>query len=117
MIHRGVFIESTGYELPPEVLTSAQLETMLAPVYQRLHLPEGRLELMTGIRERRFFPRGTRPGTISGRTVRKALEQAGVRPEEVGCLIHGSVCRDQLEPATASAVHAAAGLAPAWRST
>ena len=31
-------------------------------------LPEGRLELMTGIRERRFFDPGTRPGQISAIT-------------------------------------------------
>ena len=112
MRFQNVCIEAFTHLLPDEVVTSAAIEVRLRPVYERLGLPEGRLELMTGIRERRFFPRGTRPGTISGRTVRKALEQAGVRPEEVGCLIHGSVCRDQLEPATASAVHAAAGLAP-----
>jgi 3-oxoacyl-[acyl-carrier-protein] synthase III len=107
-----VAIEAFTHLLPDEVIPSAEIEARLRPVYERLALPEGRLELMTGIRERRFFPRGTKPGTVSGKTVVKALVQAGVRPDEVGCLIHGSVCRDQLEPATASAVHAAAGLPP-----
>lgn len=98
--------------LPPEVVTSEDIEAQLAPVYERLGLPEGRLELMTGIRERRFYPPGTLPGTISGQTVRKALDVAGLKPDNCGALIHGSVCRDQMEPATAAGVHHAAGLGP-----
>jgi len=34
-------------ELPPEVWTSEEVERRLAPLYQRLKLPEGRLEFMT----------------------------------------------------------------------
>ena len=105
-----VCVEGFTHLLPDEVVTSDDLEARLGPVYDRLRLPAGRLELMTGIRERRFFPRGTRPGDISSLTVQKALKQTGLDPARVGCLIHGSVCRDQLEPATASAVHARAGL-------
>src|SRR5207302_6848509 len=41
---------------------------------------------------------------------RKSIEAAGIDPAEIGCLIHGSVCRDQLEPATACRVHDALGL-------
>jgi 3-oxoacyl-[acyl-carrier-protein] synthase-3 len=65
---------------------------------------------MTGIRERRFFNPGTRPGEISAVTVRKALAEAGVDASSIGALVHGSVCRDQMEPATATGVHHAAGL-------
>ena len=65
MHFRRVCLESFGYTLPDEVVTTAELEQRLAPLYERLRLPEGRLELMTGIRERRFFPPGTRPSTIS----------------------------------------------------
>ena len=48
------------------------------PSHQQAHdrAPEGRLELMTGIRERRFFDRGTKPGAVSGETANKALEPA-----------------------------------------
>jgi acyl-CoA:acyl-CoA alkyltransferase len=38
------------------------------------------------------------------------VEQSGIDPEIVGALVHGSVCRDQMEPATAAGVHHAAGL-------
>jgi 3-oxoacyl-[acyl-carrier-protein] synthase-3 len=52
------------------------------------------------------------PGEISAITARKALEKAGLDPGRVGALIHGSVCRDYLEPATACGVHHKLGLPP-----
>jgi 3-oxoacyl-[acyl-carrier-protein] synthase-3 len=112
MHFRRVCIEAFGYTLPDEVVTTAELERRLAPLYQRLRLPEGRLELMTGIRERRFFASGTRPSTISIESARKAIEASGIDPRYFGALIHGSVCRDFLEPATACRVHHGLGLPP-----
>jgi len=112
MHFRRVCIESFGYTLPDEIVTTAELERRLAPLYERLRLPEGRLELMTGIRERRFFPPGMRPSTISIQSARRAIEASGIDPRLFGALIHGSVCRDFLEPATACRVHHGVGLPP-----
>lgn len=86
-------------------MSSEELEHKLAPVYDRLKLPYGRLEMMSGIKERRFWEPGTRPSTVAALAGRKALTDAGIAPEEIGCLIHASVCRDFMEPATASVVH------------
>ena len=105
MHFRRVYLESFGYTLPDEIVTTAELEQRLAPLYQRLRLPEGRLELMTGIRERRFFPADTRPSTISIESAKRAIEASGIDRRNFGALIHGSVCRDFLEPATACRVH------------
>ncbi len=107
--HR-VCLESFGYVLPEEVITTDELELRLAALYQRLRLPEGRLELMTGIRERRFFPPHTRPSSISIESARRAIEASGIDPRQFGALVHGSVCRDFLEPATACRVHHGLGL-------
>ncbi len=112
MRFRRVCIESFGYTLPEEVVTTAELEQRLAPLYKRLRLPEGRLELMTGIRERRFFPAGTRPSAISIQSAQKAIDASGIDRPLFGALIHGSVCRDFLEPATACRVHHGVGLPP-----
>lgn len=112
MRYRRVCLESVAYTLPEEIVTSDELEARLEPLYTRLRLPAGRLELMTGIRERRFWAPGTLPSEKSIETGRKALSQSGVDPALVGCLIHGSVCRDHLEPATASGVHHGLGLGP-----
>lgn len=112
MFFQRVAIESIGFTLPPEVVSSEELERQLEPAYQRLRLPEGRLELMSGIRQRRFWPRGSSIGGPSVTSARLALEASGLSPNDIGCLIHASVCRDYLEPATACRVHAALGLGP-----
>jgi 3-oxoacyl-[acyl-carrier-protein] synthase III len=110
MHFRRVCLEAFGYTLPEEVVTTAELERRLAPLYQRLRLPEGRLELMTGIRERRFFAPGTRPSSVSIESAQKAIAASGIDARYFGALVHGSVCRDYLEPATACRVHHGLGL-------
>ncbi len=110
MRYRNVCLESFGYTLPQEVVTSDDIETRLQPLYQRLRLPEGRLELMTGIRERRFWDRGVMPSEKSVESADLAIAAAGIDKKYIGALIHASVCRDYLEPATASTVHHHLGL-------
>jgi 3-oxoacyl-[acyl-carrier-protein] synthase III len=101
----SVAIESIGYCLPDECVTSDEIERQLAPLYERLKLPPGRLELMTGIAERRFWPLGLVPSDRSIPAGELAILASDFPRQEIGCLIHGSVCRDHLEPATASRVH------------
>ncbi len=110
MRFQHVCVESIGYVLPGEVVTSAQIEERLAPVYDRLGLSVGRLELMTGIRERRFFPPGTLPSQVARQAGEAALSAAGISRDKIGAALLGSVCRDHLEPATANAVHHGLGL-------
>jgi 3-oxoacyl-[acyl-carrier-protein] synthase-3 len=105
MRFRHVCVEALAYTLPGEIVTSDQIEQWLAPLYQRLRLPAGRLEMMSGIRQRRLWPRGSRISDGSIETGRLCLTASGIDPGLVGCLVHGSVCRDQLEPATACRVH------------
>ena len=40
MKYSRVFIDAIGYELPPVVVTSQELETRLQPLYQALRIPE-----------------------------------------------------------------------------
>ena len=110
MRYQNVCIESLGYTLPEEILSSDEIERRLAPLYQRLRLPEGRLELMSGIKERRLWPHGTRPSEMSIQSGRRAMEKTSIDRREIGALLHGSVCRDYLEPATACGVHYELGL-------
>ena len=105
MNFNNVAIESIAYGLPEEVWTSADLEAKLATVYERLHLPEGRLELMTGIKERRFYPAATPASVASAQAGEAALAKSSVEREQIDLLIHSAVCRDRLEPATAAYVH------------
>lgn len=106
----NVSIEAMAYSLPKEVVSSDQLEECLSPVYDKLGLKVGRLELMTGIKERRFWSSSMLPSVGSAEAGLKLLNQEGVDPNSVDLLIHSAVCRDRLEPATASYVHRKMGL-------
>ena len=113
MRYQNVFLESFGYTLPGEVITSEEIEARLEPLYRRLKLSAGRLELITGVRQRRLWPADTLPSDVSIASGEKAIEAFGIDRREIGALVHGSVCRDHLEPATACRVHHRLGLPPA----
>jgi 3-oxoacyl-[acyl-carrier-protein] synthase-3 len=112
MHYTRVYIDAIGYELPPVVVTSNELEGRLRPVYQALRLPEGQLEALTGIAERRWWEPGFPPSQGAVRAARHALAASDVRPEDVEVLIYAAVCREQFEPATACKVAAGLGLRP-----
>lgn len=112
MLYKNVCIEAFGYELPKNIVTSLSLEERLAPAYERLKLAYGRLEMMTGIRERRFWDEGTPPSQASAWAAERAIASSGIPKEEIQCLLHTSLSRDYLEPATAFLVHDALGLPP-----
>jgi acyl-CoA:acyl-CoA alkyltransferase len=105
-----VCLHTIDYQLPPRVLTSEEIEEQLAPLYERLHLPVGRLELMSGISERRLWPSGTTPSQAATFAGQKVVDRAGIDPRSIECLIFTSVSRDMIEPATASFVHKSLGI-------
>lgn len=110
MRFENVCIESLAVALPEEILSSTAIEERLQPLYQRLKLPEGRLELMTGIRERRIWPEGTRPSDASAAAGKAVLAKSKLRAEHIELFVHAAVSRDMLEPATASFAHRKIGL-------
>lgn len=112
MKFQHVCIESIASAMPEEIWTSAAIEERLRPLYERLKLPAGRLELMTGIRERRMWPVGTRPSDASAAAGRAVLARSGLKADQVELFIHAAVSRDMLEPATASFAHRKIGLPP-----
>ncbi len=110
--YSSVCLHSFGYEIPPRILSSDDIETRLAPIYQRLKLPNGRLEMMSGIRERRLWPPGTKPSAAASLAGKKTIERAAIDPGQIQCLLFTSVSRDMMEPASASFVHHRLGLSP-----
>ena len=110
--YERVRLAALGYQLAPVVVTTAELEARLAPAYEALRIPEGQLEALTGIAERRFWEPGFLPSRGAAMAARKALAQAGLRPSDVEALVYAGVCRDELEPATACHVAAEVGVAP-----
>jgi len=105
-----VRIEALAVALPEEILSSAAIEEQLRPLYERLKLPFGRLELMTGIRERRVWSDATRPSDASAAAGKAVFAASKLKPEQVELFIHAAVSRDMLEPATASFAHRKIGL-------
>jgi 3-oxoacyl-[acyl-carrier-protein] synthase-3 len=112
MLYKKVCIEAFGYELPETIVTSLSLEERLATVYEKVNRNLGRLEIMSGIRERRFWDPDTPPSKFSTKAAEKAIAKSGISKEQIECLLHTSVSRDFLEPATAFIVHDSLGLPP-----
>ncbi len=112
MLYKNVYIEAFGYELPKNIVTSVSLEERLAPVYDRLGLPYGRFEMITGIRERRLWDEDEPPSESSTVAAEKAIVNSGIDRAKIECLLHSSVSRDFLEPATAFVVHDSLDLPP-----
>src|SRR5690349_12214470 len=105
MRFHNVAIEAIAYELAPHRVTSEELEAQMAATMQRLGIPAGRLEALSGIRERRFWDHGTMPSDVATSAARKVIAQSGVDPGAIGCLINTSVCKDYIEPSVACLVH------------
>lgn len=101
----NIYISTPELVVPENILTSDDIEARLDPLYKRLRLPHGRLELMTGIKERRYWPEGTLPSDLSTMAASSLFEKFDINPQEIDQLIHASVCRNFLEPATAAVIH------------
>jgi len=110
MIFKNLSLFSWACEEPEEFITSNEIELELKDLYERAKLPFGRLELQTGIKRRGFWKKGTRPSDIASRAAEKILKK--FPRDQVELLIHASVCRDFLEPATAAQVHHNLKLSP-----
>jgi 3-oxoacyl-[acyl-carrier-protein] synthase-3 len=109
---KNVCVEAIEYVLPEERVTTAALEARLQPLYATLHLQQGQVELLTGIRERRWWPEGPVMAQHAALAAKKALDAAGVSASDLGAVVYTGVCRDNLEPATACAVAEAIGAGP-----
>ncbi len=110
MRYSKVEIKSFGYELAPNVVTTAELEQRLAPFFSAVGFVPGQLETLTGIRERRYWDKDHTLAQHAAVAGKRALEQAGIAPEDIGALAYCGVCQDGFEPATSCAVADSLGL-------
>src|SRR5688500_15880442 len=111
MLFKHVAIASVAHIDAPVRLTSAELNERLRPTIQRLGIRDNVLEDIAGIQARRISDKETLPSEAATAAAQKALAESGVPHEKIGILINTSVCRDYLEPSTASIVHGNLGLA------
>ncbi len=110
MKYSRVHMESIGYELPPVVVTSDDLENRLMPMYDVLNIASGQLEALTGISERRWWEENHVLSEGAASAAHKALEQSNITAKDIEALIYTGVCRENFEPATACAVAAQLGI-------
>lgn len=102
---KNFVIAGSAFFEPTEFYSSETLEKMLSPVYERLKLPFGRLEELTGINQRGFYSADLTPGEIASFSAKKLMQDFNLDANDVGALIYCGVCRDSLEPATSAQVH------------
>jgi 3-oxoacyl-[acyl-carrier-protein] synthase-3 len=94
----------------PRVVTSDWIDEQLAETYQRNGLRPGLLAGLAGIEERRWWDDDVSFTDAAAMAGRAAIEQAGIDPSKIGVLISTSVCKENLEPSVACAVHHQLGL-------
>ena len=96
----------------PVVVTSSDIDAMLAPFYARVGTGTGLLQKLAGIEERRQWPADISFIEASALAGEKAIAAAGIDPARIGMITNTSVCRDRLEPSSAVSVHDRLGLSP-----
>lgn len=105
----GTYLQHLVVIPPPALMNSSQIEEQLAPIYQRLNFHTGRFEELTGVTSRGYWPLELKPSDIGAIAAQRCLtelkEQVGFLPEQLDAVINCSVCRDGMEPSTASRIH------------
>lgn len=110
MRFQHVAIAAIAHVEAPNRLTSAEITARLKPVIDRLGLRDDLLEGVAGIQARRQWDEGMMPSDAAVLAAEKVLLQADLARDKVGILVNTSVCRDFLEPSTASIVSGKLGL-------
>jgi len=99
---RPVGITGVGMAVPERVLTNADLEKMV-------ETSDEWIVTRSGIRERHISEPGEATSDYAVKAARKAMEMAGVTPEQVDLIIVGTVTPDMPFPSTACIVQNALG--------
>jgi len=111
MLYKHVSIASVNHVEAPIRLSSAEIMQRLAPTLERLGIRDNLFEDVAGITARRIWDGPVTPSDAATMAAQKAIAASGVSHEAIGILVNTSVCRDYLEPSTASIVHGNLGLA------
>lgn len=100
---RRATIVGTGSALPPRRVTNAELAETVDTTNEWI------IE-RTGIEARHIACDGETTATLATEAARKALESAGVAPQEIGLIVLATATPDQTFPASATRVQTALGI-------
>jgi len=95
-------ITGTGFDVPDQVMTNADLEKMV-------DTSDEWITARTGIKERRIARPEQAASDLALRAAQRALDDAGVSPEEIDLIIVATVTGDTLFPSTSCLVQHALG--------
>ena len=101
---RRAVIVGTGSALPPRRVTNADLQA------QGVDTTDEWIVARTGIQARHFAADGETTATLATEAAKKALETAGVAPEQVGLIVLATATPDQTFPSSATRVQTALGI-------
>ena len=89
---RHAYIAGVGHYVPSRVVTNAELEPLM-------NTSDAWIQERTGIRERRWFEEGKdTTANMGANAARKALEMAGITPDEVQLIVFATLSPDYFFP-------------------
>ena len=104
---RPVRLSGLATYVPPRVLSNADLERMVETsnewILQR-----------TGISERHIVDPGVATSDLAKHAALKAIEQAGLTPDDIGFIVVGTTTPDMMFPSTACLLQQKIGATRAW---
>jgi 3-oxoacyl-[acyl-carrier-protein] synthase-3 len=104
---RPTTIASLATYVPPRLLTNADLEKLVETtdewILQR-----------TGIRERHIVDPGVATSDLGREAAVKAIDNAGLSPDDIGFIVVGTVTPDMMFPSTACIIQQKIGARRAW---
>ncbi|MBI4726820.1 ketoacyl-ACP synthase III [candidate division TA06 bacterium] len=99
---KRIAILGTGSFVPEKILTNADLEKIVETTNEWI-------TQRSGIKERHVSDKKTPTSKLSLEAAKRALESAGIKPEELDFILIGTVTPDMMFPSTACIVQAALG--------
>lgn len=104
---KKVGITAVASHFPERIVTNADLSELM-------ETSDDWIRSRTGISQRHWVEPGTGASEIAIPAVKKALDQRGMKPEELDCIIVATVTPDTLFPATACRIQHGVGATNAW---
>ena len=100
---KGIKIRGTGMAVPSRIVTNEEMS-------RRVDTSEEWIRSRTGIETRHHLARGETISGLNAEAARRALDNAGVKPEEIGACIVATITPDNLVPSAACTLQRDLGL-------